>query len=146
MKHWDFENDNLNYEDVLKFAGAEILAFKSFGDFEGTWAARINYNGVIGWTFGSYGSCSACDALQGEFDYRNCVCFDHRVGSIGTKISDCKDCAEMREKIENDLKSFARVYLESLLSTDKALSLVESYESANEISSWIREVTQGVST
>lgn len=58
-----------SYEGSLKMAGAEVHAFQEFGDYQGTWWAKVTYKGKTGWISGSYGSCSGCDAFQAEFDY-----------------------------------------------------------------------------
>lgn len=59
----------MDYDYTLEKAGAEVLAYESFGDYQGTWLAFVNYNGQKGIVEGSYGSCSVCDSLQAEFGY-----------------------------------------------------------------------------
>jgi hypothetical protein len=59
----------MGYQSALEAAGAEVHAYDSFGDYQGTWIAKVTYNGETGWVEGSYGSCSGCDAFEGEFGY-----------------------------------------------------------------------------
>ena len=42
----------MSYQDSLVAAGARVIAFQEFGDWQG-----------------SYGSCDVCDAFQSEFDW-----------------------------------------------------------------------------
>lgn len=59
----------MGYQTALEAAGAIVHEFEEFGDYHGTWIARVTYNGETGFVVGSYGSCSGCDAFQSEFDY-----------------------------------------------------------------------------
>jgi hypothetical protein len=58
----------MGYDLALKQAGAKVLGFEKFGDWQGTWAAVVKYNDKFGVVTGSFGSCSYCDAFQSEFD------------------------------------------------------------------------------
>jgi hypothetical protein len=58
----------MGYSSALIAAGAEVLDFETFGDYQGTWIAEVNYNGQHGFVVGAYGSCSHCDAFEAEFD------------------------------------------------------------------------------
>lgn len=60
---------DLSYEGALVAAGATVHAFQEFGSYQGEWWAKVTYNGETGWVSGSYGSCSGCDALQGQFGW-----------------------------------------------------------------------------
>lgn len=59
----------MGYSESLEAAGAKVLAYEEFGDYQGSWAAHVEYKGENGIAFGSYGSCSGCDSFQAEFDY-----------------------------------------------------------------------------
>lgn len=59
----------MGYSTALEAAGAEVHAFEHFGDYQGTWLAKVTYNGETGYVEGSYGSCSGCDAFEAEFGY-----------------------------------------------------------------------------
>jgi len=62
---------NISYQGALEAAGAKVLAFSKFGDYQGTWWAKVAFEGKVGWVTGSFGSCSGCDAIEGEFDSEN---------------------------------------------------------------------------
>ena len=58
------------YEAALWAAGVKVLAFREFGSYQGEWWAKVEFpSGQIGWVSGEYGSCSGCDAFEGEFGY-----------------------------------------------------------------------------
>lgn len=62
------ERKYVDYSDTLTAAGAKVIDYSSFGSYQGTWLALVEYNGEKGIVEGYYGSCSHCDALQSEFD------------------------------------------------------------------------------
>jgi len=53
----------MSYQDALMAAGANVIAFQEFGDWQGSWVALVEYKSERGWVRGSFGSCSECDAL-----------------------------------------------------------------------------------
>lgn len=59
----------MSYFESLKAAGAEVLAYQSFGDWQGTWIAKVEHKGQTGFVVGAYGSCSGCDAFEAEFGW-----------------------------------------------------------------------------
>ncbi len=59
------------YDEALKAAGAEVLAFENFGSYQGDWWAKVRVNGKLGWVHGYFGSCSHCDAFESEFGWRD---------------------------------------------------------------------------
>ena len=59
----------MGYSTALRAAGCDILEYEEFGDYQGSWYALVELNGEVGLVEGSYGSCSGCDAFQGEFGY-----------------------------------------------------------------------------
>lgn len=59
----------LSYKGALEAAGATVHAFQEFGSYQGEWLALVTFEGETGWVSGYYGSCSGCDAIQGEFGY-----------------------------------------------------------------------------
>jgi hypothetical protein len=48
----------------LELAGARVIAYETFGSYQGDWLAKVEHNGAVKWIHGSYGSCSGCDALE----------------------------------------------------------------------------------
>jgi hypothetical protein len=58
-----------DYDDALRAAGAEVLAYKYFGSYQGDWIAHVRYGGETFYISDCYGSCSACDALQADMGW-----------------------------------------------------------------------------
>lgn len=130
----------MSYETALLAAGADVLAFKEFGSYQGDWWAKVAYKGETGWVQGSYGSCSGCDAFQAEFDYTNEECEEHqwRPKAIG-----CSACKEASTNHATKLADFGRGYLDDLLLTqaraeEEAARHIEWDEEAQEMLDWIR--------
>jgi hypothetical protein len=62
----------MSYESALVAAGCEVLEFEMTGSYQGDWYALVKSSDcTIGVVRGSYGSCSYCDAFEGEFGYRD---------------------------------------------------------------------------
>jgi hypothetical protein len=59
----------MGYSSALVAAGCEVLEFEEFGDYQGSWYALVKLDNEIGLVEGSYGSCSGCDAFEGELGY-----------------------------------------------------------------------------
>jgi hypothetical protein len=57
------------YIDTLEKAGATVLDNGQWGDYQGTWLAKVRYQDEFIFVGGNYGSCSGCDAFQAEFDF-----------------------------------------------------------------------------
>lgn len=89
------EYDTMSYIDALKAAGATVHEFGQFGYYSGMWLAKVTYNGETGFIQGWWGSCTMCDAFQGEFDY-------------GAD-------SESDEEYQKRLADFGKNYLEALL-------------------------------
>lgn len=54
-----------DYDEALKAAGFNVIAYERFGSYQGTWIVRVNE----GFIKGSYGSCNGCDAMKAEFGW-----------------------------------------------------------------------------
>jgi hypothetical protein len=83
------------YQAALEQAGAQVLVFEQFGDWQGSWVALVDYQGERGWVQGSFGSCSHCDAFQADFGWD----------------------AEDEDDYEERLADFGRSYLGALQSS-----------------------------
>lgn len=59
----------MSYTSALQAAGAEVLHYSTFGSYQGDWYAFVRHEGKTGWIHGYFGSCSHCDAFEGEFGY-----------------------------------------------------------------------------
>jgi len=128
-----------DYKLALKEAGAEILAFESFGSYQGEWWAKVIWNGETGWVNGSYGSCSGCDAYQSEFGFINEECEAHRYDYQET----CPDCVEVKAAIQQRIINFGKTYLEDMLLTQeeaekKASANIEWDTDAVPMLEWIK--------
>jgi hypothetical protein len=93
----------MGYRESLEAAGAKVVTFRNFGDWEGSWWALVMYNGETGWASGGFGSCSGCDAFESEFDTR----YWNKKGH---------DNPEYREA----LVKFGRSYLDHLMTQEEA--------------------------
>lgn len=116
----------MSYRQSLEAAGARVLAFEYFGDWQGSWIALADYNGEQIWIQGSFGSCTHCDAFEAEFGLT--------------------DIDEQSEDYNLRLADFGRSYLESPIQFDNLLRryLADSewdFE-AQDIVFWIRETAQ----
>lgn len=94
----------MSYESALEAAGAKVLAFETFGDYQGTWVAKVEYNGEVGYVEGSYGSCSGCDAFEGEFGY--CDPSPEALAAFGKAYLDGVFSAEQMKQAHNSEYDF----------------------------------------
>jgi hypothetical protein len=58
----------MGYQSALEANDVTVKEFKEFGSYQGTWIAILEDGRFVE---GSYGSCSGCDAFQGEFGYED---------------------------------------------------------------------------
>ena len=114
----------MGYNQALEAAGAEVLLFQYFGSYQGDWYALVNYQGTKQWVHGSYGSCSYCDAFDGEFDYTDPYCEEHMYGD---KVEDCADCKGKADVYQKKLAEFGASYLGNTMTQEEA----EAYASRN---------------
>jgi len=98
----------MNYHSLLELCGAKVIAFETFGDYQGTWIAKVKYNDKIGYVEGSYGSCSGCDSLQDILMNHNSTGDTYHW--FEPENTNCNSCVE----IEQLLKNMSIVYLEGL--------------------------------
>lgn len=81
----------MGYEQALEAAGATVLASKYFGSYQGDWYAKVEYQGEILLISGAFGSCSYCDAFQGEFEgcyQREDIGYQERLALFGQSYLD----------------------------------------------------------
>lgn len=122
----------MSYENTLTAAGARVIDFAQFGDYQGNWYARVEYDGKIGWVTGSYGSCSGCDAFESEFGYSYA---DHKHGdryiNPGGDYADfdltCAQCLVLL----GDLAEFGKGYTDLFMTQEQAEA-----EAKNDHYSW----------
>lgn len=114
----------MSYQEALIAAGANVIAFEHFGDWQGSWVALVEYKGERGWVQGSFGSCSHCDSFEAEFGW-----FD-----------------EEEEDYQERLASFGESYLGGLQTTEQVAKHfdddAEWDSDSEEAAEWIRETQQ----
>lgn len=54
----------MGYLTALEKAGAKVIRYKYFGDYQGTILAEVEYKDKGGYIIINYGSCSLCDSYQ----------------------------------------------------------------------------------
>lgn len=59
----------MGYKDALEAAGAKVLDFDTFGDYQGSWFAIVEHQDKRFVVQGSFGSCSECDSFEHEFNW-----------------------------------------------------------------------------
>lgn len=90
-----------DYEQALEAAGVKVLDFKSFGSYQGEWWAKVQFpNDEIYFVPGYYGSCSGCDAFEGEFGWsdRDKENYPERLKNFGRDY--LTDCYTLEQAIE----------------------------------------------
>ena len=114
-----------DYQRALEAAGARVLAFEHFGDWQGSWVALVEYQGQRGWVQGSFGSCDYCDAFQSQFSWDSDFT--------------CQD-------VQEQLAQFGRTYLDDLQTTEQILRQYDADadwdEESEAVAFWIRETEQ----
>jgi hypothetical protein len=114
----------MSYQQALEAAGAKILAFEEFGDYQGDWFSLVEYKGEVGWVSGSYGSCSGCDAFEAEFGWTDDECDTHKYKG---HQPECENCVAAKADYATRLADFGRVYLDGLM----AQAMAEKVASAD---------------
>ena len=114
-----------DYRQALEAAGANVLVFDSFGDWQGSWIALVEYQGEVGWVQGAFGSCSYCDAFESEFEW---------------------DSDFVCEDVRDRLAQFGRTYLDDLMTTEEVLSHYDPHadwdsDSAS-AAAWVRHTAE----
>jgi len=109
----------MSYERALEAAGVDVVVFEKFGSYQGDWLAKVRHDGHLGWIHGYYGSCSGCDAFEGEFGFTSHECgdddwYDPLWDESGFK-DDCKTCQDIKER----LRVFGEGYIESICTQEE---------------------------
>jgi len=128
----------MDYKDALIAAGAEVLAYETFGSYQGDWWAKVNYEGKQFWVRGSYGSCSGCDALQHDFGWRlSAGCEDHEYTYDDKTIAACSACQAVLADNEGKFAAFGKGYL-----TDEIYDQAGAEAKAAENLDWDQDARQ----
>lgn len=116
----------MSYEQALEAAGAQVIVFEEFGSYQGDWWALVKYKGETGWVNGSYGSCSGCDAFEGEFGYGNG--YNGGGGFWDYETDQYREPTDKERKdYEARLADFGKTYLDGVMTQEQA----EAAASAN---------------
>jgi hypothetical protein len=114
-----------DYRQALEAAGANVLVFDSFGDWQGSWIALVVYEGALGWVQGSFGSCDHCDAFQSEFGW---------------------DSDFVCEDVQDRLAQFGRTYLDDLMTTEEILGHYDPHadwdDDSASAAAWVRHTAE----
>lgn len=105
----------MGYKQAIEAAGCRVLAFGEFGTWSGDWWARVDLQGKQHWVSGYYGSCSGCDAFEGEFGWEF---HDEEINKEWIEIGDPRHSryTEYQEK----LIVFGLSYLDNLKTQEEA--------------------------
>lgn len=113
----------MSYESALIAAGCNVVEFEQFGSYQGDWYAMVEFEGEKGVITGCYGSCSYCDAFEGEIGYcgdedgydEKLKAFgetylpvlpaDHFIPSIQKNVDDGNDWGDEKEVLQWLLKA-----------------------------------------
>jgi len=111
----------MSYMTALEAAGAKVLRYQYFGDYQGTILAEVEYEGKNGWVTIYYGSCSHCDAYEAfEED------FDWDIGPTDENL------AEFGKRYLIDLRTTAQLIEQYTLDADWDWD-------AGEVLTWLKE-------
>lgn len=99
-----------NYRMALVAAGAEIIAYKEVGSYQGDWCAICDYKGKRIAVMGCYGSCSGCDAFQADFSYIE-LKYDNGKYLVDWSEVTKEEFEEKEPEYRRRLSEFAQSYL-----------------------------------
>ena len=88
----------MGYIEALRAAGAEVICYQHFGDYQGSIWTKIRYQGEVGWVRIHYGSCSYCD------NWQRFACEDYHFDDIP----------------EEKVAEFGRSYLDHIMPQEEA--------------------------
>lgn len=96
----------MSYQEALEAAGARVITFEQFGDWQGSWLALVDYQGQRAWVQGAFGSCNHCDAFQAEFDWDSdfaCEDVQQRLAQFGQSyLDDLRSSAQLLAQYDAD--------------------------------------------
>lgn len=110
----------MGYQAAMEAAGAVVHEFEQFGSYQGAWWAKVTYNGETGWVSGYYGSCSGCDAFQGEFGFISDRCNEHEWDD--EQNEECEECKKSALEYNQRLATFGKEYLDQIIDSEQAIT------------------------
>lgn len=136
----------MSYATALEVAGAVVLDFERFGDYQGSWYAKVQVGTEKFYVAGSYGSCSGCDAFEHEFDFSD---HDHEGGEYISAYclknltpDTCTAC----EELQKALVEFGQSYLSDPRTWESLWKYQEENSSwdseAKNVMNWLEKVKE----
>lgn len=115
--------DAYGYEASLWATGVKVLGYEKFGSYQGDWWAHIEFpNHERYFVHSYYGSCSGCDAFEGEFMYGG----------------------DDEPDYLHRLKDFGREYLTDCMTLEQAVVTAGEHSSwdmeADTVVAWVKEM------
>lgn len=99
----------LGYAQALEAAGETVVACEQFGDYQGTWLARLSSGKFA---YGYFGSCTVCDNFEAEvsvhYPWENGSyewnIYNNKLKEFGQKLveDNLYDYQELRDKLAPD--------------------------------------------
>jgi hypothetical protein len=150
----------MGYGEALQAAGARLIDYRAFGDYQGSWWAKVAWRGQIGFVHGAFGSCSGCDAFEAEFGDREAHAHgfarmadvaelarrrasDPQVELAAATLENrCLDCLALADR----LACFGENYLDGLMTAEAAIAAVtpnvEWDHDASEVVAWLTDLAE----
>ena len=128
----------MGYKECLEFAGAKVICMEEFGDYQGSWMAKVEYNGKVSWVLGSFGSCSGCDSFLGEFDFNNHE-FNGAEHDEKSPVEGCPKCDEVKKR----MAGLGMTYLTDLRTQEEIEAYCNKHlewdSEAQEMLDWVKQ-------
>ena len=108
------------YKKCLEMAGVDVLAFESFGSYQGDWWAKVFDGDKTGWIHGYFGSCSGCDAFEAEFgDVPSHYHGGEYISYYDMLERGAYNCPHCRELVSR-MTRFGEEYLDGMMTQEEA--------------------------
>lgn len=131
----------MHYDEALKLAGAEVLAYNRFGSPTGHWWAKVDWQGRRAWVHGFFGVCPHCDVIEseiGEFYHRH----DGMNRRVDGRVSDFQEGCESCQEMSRRLLRIAREHLDNMVDQADAEVLAANSPhrgvDRDEMTEWLR--------
>lgn len=111
------------YKEAIEAAGAEVLAFETFGSYQGDWLAKIKIDGKVKYIHDYYGSCSHCDAFESDFGFVSHSCgnddyYDPFWEDDGFR-DNCSECQNLKKRFVE----FGQNYVDNAVSFEECMKI-----------------------
>jgi hypothetical protein len=141
----------MGYQAALEANDVTVREYKEFGSYQGTWIAILDDGRFVE---GGYGSCSGCDAFEGEFGYSNEEIIKQENGKYykenyywdEEKVITEEQANAHNEKYKAKLRQFGSCYLDSAETKDEIVARYRhkcndeyAWEDDKEILEWLEK-------